>query len=82
MSQPQAITAVEFVLADGSTVSFGPEDMSPGAYYSVSRNFNKPPRKVSKGEPKQIAETWISHNIHFITDRETKDIWQQRTLSE
>lgn len=82
MSQPQAITAVEFVLSDGSTVIFDQDQMEPGAYYSVSRNFNNPPRKATKGDPKQIAETWMQHSIHFITDRETKDIWQQRTLSE
>ena len=82
MSQPVAVISVQLVLADGSTVVLGPNQMEPGAYYSVSRNFNKPPRKATKGDPKQIAETWISHNIHFVTDRETKDVWQQRILME
>lgn len=78
MGTPQAVISISFELADGTIVSFDQADILPGAHYSTSRNFTRPARKRKPNEPKIVPETWIRHEIHFNTTRETVDSWQQR----
>lgn len=78
MGVPKLIASVSLTLSDGTIVSFGPEDMAAGAHYSTSRNFTRPPRKRKAGEPKVATQTWIQHEIHFLTNRETEAEWANR----
>lgn len=78
MSQPQFVVSISFELTDGTTVSFKPEEILPGAHYSTNRNFTRPARKPKPNEPKVIPETWIQHELHFLTNREPVSNWRQR----
>lgn len=78
MSTPQLVVKVVITLADGSTKTFGPEEIDPGAHYATSRNFTRPPRKRKPDEPKVAPETWIQHEVHFLTNRESVTDWSNR----
>lgn len=82
MSQPQPIVSISFTLADGTSVVFSLDEMEPSAHYSVSRNFNKPSRKSTKSKTKEVSETWLEHDIHFVTNRETEDGWKKRISAD
>ncbi len=78
MSQAVSISAIQVTLSDGTVLDFDSGELLPGAHYSTSRNFTRPPRKFVKGEPKQEQATWVHHEIHFSTDHEPMNAWQQR----
>lgn len=78
MGTPKLIVGVSFTLEDGSIVSFDKDDIYPGAHYATSRNFTRPPRKRKPDEAKIIPETWINHEIHFLTNRESVSNWSNR----
>ena len=82
MSQPESVVHIQLTLANGQILSFDSDKIFPGANYSVSRNFNRPPRKKNKDEPKEIPETWLSHNVHFLTEREPEVDWLQRHVND
>jgi hypothetical protein len=81
LTQPLAISEVQITLVDGTVMTFNTDVMLPGAHYSNSRNFTTPPRKAERTAIKEVAETWVSHTIHFITDREHVIDWKKRNPS-